>query len=712
MHQNKHQYPRIGLASPEQTRARADKVLPTGEIVGRVTQPSTFHHGSDDPEKDGTSRERISGPLRSGVRARGKYQQVVADGGDSIFCQECGAEYIESRVRRYRMGYIKSACAVTHARYLKNLPSHIANIPSKPLQELESLAYRDPLSARPVTEKPTPSGFKRGFLKYDEYGNRNETIPHFSHCSDSDESMEREATTGGDAIREPSASPDPKALSDRAHAEWEFWLSGGPTTGDELEDRRTTQRGKDLLVRHIGLIKNLVRTKTNPEWTVPSLSPVPPPEPRPMVQLGEGRMISPDINEPHRRIILRNNCLGNPSARRILAPEGVLVRQKKLLQGAVDAPIGNGIGGEPMTDTDERPSKPSSDMVQGKEGRSRENSPGKRVDHPGRPAIVVGPYLSLHQCGSPRGIAMEPPQPFIIRSSIGRHIAPSIRAAKPPTRKKTPLVREILREVVRGHPVSLNRAPTPHRPGIQAFEPISADGCAIRSHPSVCAGSNADSDGDQMAVHVPLPYGTQAEARPSALSHTNPPSPAMGDPVSAPNQDMPPGPHIPTIGNGQGIRGNRYYHSCRGHGYNPFVPYDTLFHGIHYFNGHDALPVTELQQVLDLLLQSPLWLRWPTDDSRIMNPIDREEPFEVQYEPTTGTCHQIHENYKTRWGGGNTLSVYVRTTAGRIIFNQRMESSLRGGIFGDYSLLKDVAISPRNCIMNLLVTALLPAFAA
>nr|ADH10430.1 RNA polymerase beta subunit [Selaginella moellendorffii] len=691
IHQNKHQYPRIGLAPPEQTRARADKVLPTGEIVGRVTQPSTFHHGSDEPEKDGTSRERISGPIRSGVRARGKYQQGVEDGGDSIFRKECGAEYIEYRVRRSRMGYIESACAVTHARYLKNLPSHIANIPSKPLQELESLAYRDPLSARPVTEKPTPPGFKRGFLKYDEYGTRNETIPRFSHRSDSDESMEREATTGGDAIREPSASPDPKALSDRAHAEWGFWMSGGPTTGDELEDR-TTQRGKDLLVRHIGLLKNLVRTKTNPEWTVPSLSPVPPPEPRPMVQLGEGRMISPDINEPHRRIILRNNSLGNPSARRILAPEGVIVRQKKLLQGAVDAPIGNGIGGEPMTDTDERPSKPSSDMVQGKEGRSRENSPGKRVDHPGRPAIVVGPYLSLHQCGSPRGIAMEPPQPFIIRSSIGQQIAPSIRAAKPPTRKKTPLVRDILREVVRGHPVSLNRAPTLHRPGIQAFEPLSADGCAIRSHPSVCAGSNADSDGDQMAVHVPLPSGAQAEARPSALSHTNPLSPASGDPVSAPNQDMPPGPHISTIGHGQGIRGNRYYRSCRGNGYNPFVPYETLFHGIHYFNGHDALPITELQTVIDLHLQSPLWLRWPTDDSRIMNPIDREEPFEVQYEPTTGTCHQIHENYQTR-GGGHTLSVYVRTTAGRIISNQRMESSLRGGAYSgiirDYRMLRD-----------------------
>nr|UFP91555.1 RNA polymerase beta [Selaginella erythropus] len=691
MYQNKHQYLRIGLASPEQIRAWADKVLPTGEIVGRVTQPSTFHYGSDEPEKDGIFRERIFGPIRSGVRACGKYQQGVEDGGDSIFCKECGVEYIEYRVRRSRMGYIELACAVTHVWYLKNLPSYIANILSKPLQELESLAYCDPFSARPVTEKPTLLGFKRGFLKYDEYGTRNETIPCFSHCSDFDESMEREATTGGDAIREPSASPDPRALSDRAHAEWGFWMSGGSTTGDELEDR-TIQRGKDFLVRHIGLLKNVVRTKTNPEWMVLSLSPVLPPEPRPMVQLGEGRMISSDINELHRRIIFRNNSLGNPSARRILAPEGVIVRQKKLLQGAVDALIGNGIGGEPMTDTDERPFKSSSDMVQGKEGRFRENLLGKRVDYSGRSAIVVGPYLSLHQCGSPRGIAMELFQPFIIRSLIGQQIAPSIRAAKLLIRKKTPLVWDILREVVRGHPVLLNRAPTLHRLGIQAFEPLLADGCAIRLHPLVCAGFNADFDGDQMAVHVPLSSGAQAEARLLALSHTNILSPASGDPVSAPNQDMLLGLYIPTIGHGQGIRGNRYYHSCRGNGYNPFVPYDKIFRGIHYFNGHDALPITELQTVIDLHLQSPLWLRWPTDDLRIMNSIDREEPFEVQYEPTTGTCHQIHENYQIR-GGGHTLSVYVRTTAGRIIFNQRMESSLRGGAYSgiirDYKMLRD-----------------------
>nr|QIB71389.1 RNA polymerase beta [Selaginella tamariscina] len=676
MYRNKHQYPRIGLASPERIRARAEKVLPTGEIVGRVTQPSTFHYGSEKPEKDGTFCERIFGPIRSGIRACEKYRRGAGDGGGSIFRKECGAEYVESRVRRYRMGYIESACAVTHARYLKNLPSHIANILSKPLQELESLAHRDPLFARPATEKPTSPEFKRGFSKYDEYGTWNETIPRFFHRSDFDESMGREATTGGDAVRELLAGPDSKVPLDRAHAEWGFRVSGG-LRGDELGDR-TIRRGKDSLVRHIRLMKSSVRTKTNPERMVLSLLLVLPPEPRPMIQLGEGRTVSPDINELYRRIIFRNNSPGNPLARGILAPEGVIVCQKKLLQGAVDALIGNGIGGKPVTDTEERPFKSFSDMIRGKEGRFRENLLGKRVDYPGRSVIVVGPYLSPHQRGSPQGIAVELFQPFIIRGSIGRRIAPSTKAAKPPIRKKIPFVWEMLREVMRGHPILLNRAPTSHRLGIQAFEPISADGCAVRLHPLVRTGFNADPDGDQMAVHVPLSSGAQAEARPLALSHMNLLSPATGDPVSAPNQDMLPGLYALTIGSGRGIRKSKCHH-LQGYGNNPSVSRETpsfYREASPYPNGHDALPAMELRKrEVDLHLRSPLWLRWPTDDPRIMNPTDREEPLEVQYE-FKGTCHQIHEDFRTGGAGDDTLGIHVRTTAGRITSNQRIESPL------------------------------------
>nr|YP_009561256.1 RNA polymerase beta [Selaginella indica]QAR48680.1 RNA polymerase beta [Selaginella indica] len=681
VYQDKYQYVRIGPASPEQIRARAEKVLPTGEIVGRADRPSTSHCGSDEPGKDGTSRERISGPIRSGVCACGKYQQGMEDGGGSGSRKDCGAEYTGSPARRYRMGYIELACAITHAWYLKNVPSYIANILSKPLQELEGPAYCDPSFARPVAGKPTLLGLRRGFLKYDEYGAWNETTPCFFHCSDYDEFVSREVTTGGDAVRELPASSDPKALLDRAYAEWEFWASNGPTD-DESEDR-TIQRGKDFLVRHIRLMKNFIRTGTRPEWMVLSLLSVLPPELRPMVQLGGGKMISSDINELYRRIIFRNNSLGNLLARRMFAPEGVIVCQKKLLQGAVDALLGNGIGGEPMMDTDGRPFKSLSDIVRGKEGRFRENLLGKRVDYSGRSVIAAGPYLPLNQCGLPWGIAVELFQPFIIRGLIGHNLAPSIGAAKALIRRKVPFIWKILQGVMRGRTVLLNRAPTLHRLGIQAFEPFLADGCAIRLHPLVCAGFNADFDGDQMAVHVPLSLEAQAEARLIALSHTNLLSPATGDPISAPNQDMLLGLYILTMGKNSGVRGNRINPCRRQRGNVPSMVTYERQPGIPYFYDCGASPRTEPQKVLEL--QNPLWLRWPMDDLRIMNPVEQEEPIELQYEPT-GISRQIYGHFQIRESKYNhTPIVYVRTTAGRPIFNQRMESSLRG-IYEDYSL--------------------------
>nr|QQP17266.1 RNA polymerase beta [Selaginella exaltata] len=678
-----YQYVRIGLASPRRIREWSEKMLPTGEIVGRVNRPSTFHHGSDEPERDGTSRERIFGPIRCGIRACGEYKGMAEETGDSRFCKDCGAEFVESRARRYRMGYIESACAVTHVWFLKNVPGHIANILSKPMQELESLAYRDLLLAKPVTGDPTLLGFRRGVSKYDEYGTWDEIIPRLSNCSDYDESIRREITTGGDAIREPSASLDPKAVLGRTYAEWGFWMSNGPME-DPWGDR-ALRGGKDLLVRRIRLMTNFVRTNTNPEWMVLSSPPVPPPELRPMVPLGGGRTIGSDMNELYRRIIFRNNPPGNPPARRILAPEGVIVRQKKLLQGAVDALLGNGIGGQPMTDTDERPFKSLSDMIQGKGGRFRENLLGKRVDYPGRSVIAAGPYLRLHQCGLPRGIATELFQPVIIRRLLGRKSAPSIKAAKALVRKKKPFVGEVTQEVMRGHTVLPNRAPTSHRLGIQAFEPVLADGCAIRIHPLVCAGPNADFDGDQMAVHVPLPLGAQAEARSLALSHMNLPSPATGDPISSPNQDMLLGLYILTIESYSGIMGNRRRNTPYRQGVesNP-ISYEQLCHchlgspnpcgGGASCGAADWVPELPPNNSLS---RNTLWLWQPAGgDLRVMNSITREEPFELQYEPL-GTYNQIYEHSLRNGDAGNihAPSVYVCTTAGRPIFNQRMEPS-------------------------------------
>nr|YP_009498802.1 RNA polymerase beta [Isoetes nuttallii]AWK92163.1 RNA polymerase beta [Isoetes nuttallii] len=666
-----HQYLRIGLASPEQIRAWTERILPTGEIVGRVTQPSTFYYGSDRPEKDGIFCERIFGPIQSGVCARGKYQWSEENEEDSSFCKECGVESTESRVRRYRMGYIESACAVTHVWYSKKLPSHIANILSKPLRELESLAYCDLFFAKPITNKPTSFGLKRGLFQYDDndYEIRNESIPCFFHCPDFNEFMGREIATGGDVTKKLLASLKPKVVLDRAYEKWEEFLVNGEPTEDKWENRKI-QRRKDFSVRHMKLIKYFIRTKTNPEWMVLSLLPVLPPELRPMVQLGEGKIISSDINELYRRIIFRNNSLSCLSEIRIFAPEGVLVCQKKLVQKAVDALIDNSIGGEPMTDTNDRPLKSFSDVIQGKEGRFRENLLGKRVDYSGRSVIVVGPSLSLHQCGLPREIAIELFQPFVIRNLIGRNLVPNIKAAKLLIQNKMPLIWKILQEVMQGHPVLLNRAPTLHRLGIQAFEPILADGRAIRLNPLVCAGFNADFDGDQMAVHVPLSLEAQAEARLLMLSHANLLSPATGDPVSVPNQDMLLGLYTLTIESNQGIYGNRY---------NTFPYRNGLSQSqrIPYFYSYNDVLRSKSQREMNLY--SPLWLRWPVDDDlRIMNSVNQEEPIEAQYEPL-GTSHQIYEHFQVRGDGEeSTLSIYICTTAGRIIPNQEIESALQG----------------------------------
>lgn len=533
--------------------------------------------------------------------------------------------------------------------------------------------YSDPLLAKPVIGKPTLLGVKRGFLKRDGYGAWSGTIPCFSNCPEHDEFMDREVTTGGAAVAELSAGLDLKVLLDRAYAEWEFWVINGPT-GDESVDR-IIRGGKDLLARRMRLIKNFVRTETDPEWMVLSLSPVLPPEPRPVVRLGGGKMISSDVNEIYRRIVLRNDSLGNLLARRVFAPEGVIICQKKLLQGAVDALLGNGIGGEPVIDTGERSLKSLSDMVRGRGGRFRENLLGKRVDYSGRSVIAVGPYLPLHQCGLPRGMAVELSQPFIIRGLVGRGLAPSVRAAKVLLRRRMPLIWQMLKEVMRGHTVLLNRAPTLHRPGIQAFEPVLSDGRAIRLHPLVCAGSNADFDGDQMAVHVPLSVGAQAEARPSALSYMSLLSPAAGDPISAPNQDMLLGLYLLTMGGGPGIRWSRCSPSRR-HGSGYYVSSNKRNPPGNPTNRGRASSRTEPKKRIEL--QNPLWIRCSMYDLRVMNSIDREEPIEIQYEPVDRTYNQTHEHFEIGEGKQGAPSICVRTTVGRSPSNKRMELSLVG----------------------------------
>nr|YP_009561506.1 RNA polymerase beta [Commiphora foliacea]QAT19594.1 RNA polymerase beta [Commiphora foliacea] len=554
----KHQQLRIGSVSPQQIIAWTKKILPNGEIVGEVTKPYTFHYKTNKPEKDGLFCERIFGPIKSGICACGNYRVIGDEKEDPQFCEQCGVQFVDSRIRRYQMGYIKLACPVTHVWYLKRLPSYIANLLDKPLKELEGLVYCDVYPnfsfARPMAKKPTFLRL-RGSFEY-EIQSWKYSIPLFFTTQGFDTFRNREISTGAVAIREQLADIDLRIIIDYSLVEWKELGEEGPT-GNEWEDRKIGRR-RDFLVRRMELAKHFLRTNIEPEWMVLCLLPVLPPELRPIIQIDGGKLMSSDINELYRRVIYRNNTLTDLLTTSRSTPGELVMCQEKLVQEAVDTLLDNGIRGQPMRDGHNKVYKSFSDVIEGKEGRFRETLLGKRVDYSGRSVIVVGPSLSLHRCGLPREIAIELFQTFVICGLIRQHLASNIGVAKSKIREKGPIVWEILQEVMQGHPVLLNRAPTLHRLGIQAFQPILVEGRAICLHPLVCKGFNADFDGDQMAVHVPLSLEAQAEARLLMFSHMNLLSPAIGDPISVPTQDMLIGLYVLTSGNRRGICANRY----------------------------------------------------------------------------------------------------------------------------------------------------------
>lgn len=524
--------------------------------------------------------------------------------------------------------------------------------------------YPNLFLARPILKKPTLLKLQ-GLFKYEDQSWR-EIFPRFFSSRGFEAFQIREIATGGDAIQKQLSNLDLQVVMDYAYVEWKE-LVEQKSTGNEWEDRKI-QRRKDLLVRRIKLAKQFLQTNIKPEWMVLSFLPVLSPELRPMIELGEGELITSDLNELYRRVIYRNNTLIDFSARNGSTPGGLVVCQTRLVQEAVDALIDNGIRGQPMKDSHNRPYKSFSDVIEGKEGRFRENLLGKRVDYSGRSVIVVGPSLPLHQCGLPREMAIELFQAFVIRGLIGRHLAPNLRAAKNMIQNKESIIWKILQEIMQGHPILLNRAPTLHRLGIQAFQPILIKGRAIRLHPLVCGGFNADFDGDQMAVHIPLSLEAQAEARLLMFSHTNLLSPATGDPVSVPSQDMLLGLYILTIENHQGIYGNK------NHPYK-YNNNKVFLNKIPYFYSYND--VIKAQKQKKIKLHSPLWLRW-NSKLRILTSISREKPIEIQYN-SSGVFSKIYEHYQLRKNKQEKiLSVYLCTTVGRIIFNQQIEEAIQG----------------------------------
>ena len=486
---------KIGLASDEKIREWSH---------GEVKKPETINYRTLKPEKDGLFCEKIFGPTKDWECHCGKYKRVRYKG---IVCDRCGVEVTKAKVRRERMGHIELAAPVAHIWYFKGIPSRIALLLDISPRELEKVIY---FAAYIVTDKGTSGLLKCQIINEKEY---HEAVEKYGKGS-------FKAEMGAEAIRKLLEEIDIEKLS----------------TSLKKELEKAAEQKKAKIAKRLDTVESFRLSGNKPEWMVMNVVPVLPPELRPMVQLDGGRFATSDLNDLYRRVINRNNRL-----KRLLelgAPEIIVRNEKRMLQESVDALIDNGRRGRPVTGAGNRPLKSISDMLKGKQGRFRQNLLGKRVDYSGRSVIVVGPELKIYQCGLPKEMAIELFKPFVMKELVGRGIAHNIKNAKRMVEKLRPEVWDILEDVIKDHPVLLNRAPTLHRLGIQAFEPILVEGRAIKLHPLVCTAFNADFDGDQMAIHVPLTPEAQAEARYLMLSVNNLLKPQDGKPVAVPTQDM------------------------------------------------------------------------------------------------------------------------------------------------------------------------------
>ena len=493
---------RIGLASPDMIRSWS---------FGEVKKPETINYRTFKPERDGLFCAKIFGPIKDYECLCGKYKRLKHRG---VVCEKCGVEVTKSSVRRERMGHIELATPVAHIWFLKSLPSRIGLLLDLTLREIERVLYFESFIVLDPGMTPLE---KNQLLNEEAYLNAVEEYGH-----------EFKAMMGAEAIQEILRTTD--------------WRDVLQTLKEELE-QTSSETKKKRLVKRINLIDAFVpdpddpkKVVGKPEWLILNVLPVLPPDLRPLVPLDSGRFATSDLNDLYRRVINRNNRLKR--LLELFAPDIIVRNEKRMLQEAVDSLLDNGRRGRTVTGSNKRPLKSLADMIKGKQGRFRQNLLGKRVDYSGRSVIVVGPTLRLHQCGLPKRMALELFKPFIFQQLIEKEQAPTIKAAKLMVERDEPEVWDALEYVIREHPVMLNRAPTLHRLGIQAFEPILIEGKAIQLLPLVCAAFNADFDGDQMAVHVPLSLEAQLEARALMMSSNNILSPSNGEPIIVPSQDV------------------------------------------------------------------------------------------------------------------------------------------------------------------------------
>jgi DNA-directed RNA polymerase subunit beta' len=487
---------KISIASPERIRSWS---------YGEIKKPETINYRTFKPERDGLFCARIFGPIKDYECLCGKYKRMKYRG---ITCEKCGVEVTLSKVRRERMGHIELAAPVAHIWFLKSLPSRIGLMLDMTLKDLERILYFENY----VVIEPGLTPLKQRQLLSEE---------QFIKAQDEFGPDSFTAGIGAEAIRQLLTEIDLESERERLRV--------------DLRETKSTVEPKKI-IKHLKLVEAFIESGNRPEWMILTVVPVIPPDLRPLVPLDGGRFATSDLNDLYRRVINRNNRLKRLIELR--APDIIVRNEKRMLQEAVDALFDNGRRGRTITGANKRPLKSLSDMLKGKQGRFRQNLLGKRVDYSGRSVIVTGPELKLHQCGLPKKMALELFKPFIYARLDAKGLSMTLKQAKKWVEKERKEVWDILDEVIREHPVMLNRAPTLHRLGIQAFEPVLIEGKAIQLHPLVCSAFNADFDGDQMAVHVPLSLEAQLEARVLMMSTNNILSPANGKPIIVPSQDM------------------------------------------------------------------------------------------------------------------------------------------------------------------------------
>jgi DNA-directed RNA polymerase subunit beta' len=684
-------YIKIKLASPFRILQWANRKLPNGQFIGEVQKSETINYRTFKPEMDGLFCERIFGPSKSLECACGKYKRVRYEG---LICERCGVELTESRVRRHRMGYINLIYPVTHVWYVNSRPNFMAL-----LLEIEESEKQLDTTYTPHSEeckkceglKLTTSTIvdlwderiKRIKLASLAYFIAEDEISFYGlHWDLQQYRRSRELGYSGYPLK-----PYPKPQNRRYNTPKYLlratpnFLIGAPLIKRELEklklkseifrtrcfilvctkvlnkevplydeskwfrkwEQQRIYKIREQAIKRIRILENLVGTGSSPAWMIVMILPVIPPALRPMIQLEGGRFATSDLNELYRRIITRNNRLLR--LLEIDAPQLIIRNEKRMLQEAVDTLIDNGKRGKIALSANNRPLKSLSDIIKGKHGRFRQNLLGKRVDYSGRSVIVVGPSLKLNQCGLPYEMAIELFQPFIIRELINQGLASNMKIAKNLIQQNEPIIDPVLEKVLTNHPIFLNRAPTLHRLGIQAFEPILVQGRAIKLHPLVCSAFNADFDGDQMAVHIPLSLEAQAECYMLMLAPYNFLSAANGDPIIMPSQDMVLGCYYLTVNNIPNLLGSNHY----------------------FANLEDVILAYNQDQ---LEIHSSIWVRY-------LNNVNQNLTLIKKVELKDGSFIEYYEYMQIRkTKNGNIIAQYLQTTTGRVILNYTIQKTL------------------------------------